>query len=150
MARPRSDVFQRFESKVKKMDTGCHEWQSTIKNTGYGGFYHDGKSQTAHSVSYQLYKGIVPEGMVIRHTCDNRKCVNPEHLLIGTQRDNIKDMDVRNRRGFISKLSQVQVAEIKELLSQRFSQFEIAKKYGVHQGTISKIKLGKTKHFKPI
>lgn len=150
MARPRSDVFQRFESKVKRVESGCHEWQSTIKNTGYGGFWHDGKPQTAHCVAYQLYKGEIPKGMVIRHSCDNRKCVNVEHLILGTQADNINDMDGRNRRGFGSKLNLAQIAEIKELIKQRYPQAEIASRYGVTQTAISKIKLGKSKYYKPV
>lgn len=150
MARPRSDIFQRFESKIKKVDSGCHEWQSTIKNTGYGGFWHDGQSQSAHCVAYQLYKGEIPKGMVIRHSCDNRKCVNLDHLILGTQTENIRDMDIRNRRGFRSKLNLIQIEEIKKLLEQRYSQVEIAKRYGITQTAISKIKLGKSKRYKPV
>lgn len=150
MARPRSDVLMRFESKVKILESGCHEWQSTIKGTGYGSFHHDGEAQGAHRVSYQLYKGEIPKGLIVRHKCDNRKCVNPDHLILGTQTDNVRDMDERNRRRSRGKLTEKDAAEIRKLLEQRFSQTEIAKRFGVKQTAISRIKLGKTKLFKLI
>lgn len=148
MARPRSDVYKRFKDKVKIVDSGCHEWQSTIKRDGYGQFHHDGRAQRAHKVSYELFKGEVPSGVVIMHTCDNKKCVNPDHLKLGTTRDNIADMDAKKRRGTKSKLTNADVAEIKKMLADRHSQQSIADKFGVYQTTISRIKLGQTKLFK--
>ena len=148
MARPRSNVFQRFGSKVKVLESGCHEWQSVIKPDGYGRFHHEGRGQAAHRVAYQLYKGEIPAGAVVMHSCDNRICVNPAHLSIGTHQDNIDDMDTKKRRGTKCPLTLAQVEKIRMLLRDRYSQREIGELFGVGQTVISRIKLGQTKLFK--
>ena len=148
MARPRSDVYKRFKDKIKVAENGCHEWQSTIKRDGYGQFHHDGSAQKAHKVAYELFKGEVQKGLVVMHTCDNKICVNPDHLKLGTTKNNVADMDAKKRRGTKSNLTYADVAEIKQMLADRYSQQEIAWKFNVVQTTISRIKLGKTKLFK--
>ena len=147
MARPRSDIYKRFFSKVNKTQD-CWEWQSTIKKDGYGSFHFNGRQEQAHRVSYILNTGEIPEGMKILHKCDNRKCVNPDHLFIGTLVDNVKDMDSKQRRGTRSKLTYDDVEQIKKLLADRYSQVVIGKMFGVCQNVISKIKLKKTRLFK--
>lgn len=148
MSRPRSDVKERFLSKVQVVDSGCHEWLSVLNRGGYGKFYYEGKQEPAHRVAYMLFKGEIPKGEWILHKCDNRKCVNPEHLFLGDCKANIKDMDEKGRRGTKSKLTYAQVDEINKLLDERFSQQYVADKFGVDQTTISKIRLGITKMFK--
>lgn len=148
MTRPRSDVFERFSSKVEVVESGCHEWRSQIKRDGYGRFHHEGKGHAAHRVAYMLYVGPIPDGKVIMHACDNRICVNPKHLRVGTLAENIADMDAKKRRGTKSKLTNADVEEIKRMYSERHSQFVIADKFGVHQTCISRIVLGKTTKFK--
>jgi len=76
-------------------ENGCWEWDGTIR-TGYGRFYKDGKMQTAHRVSYEIHVGST-EGLLVLHKCDNKSCVNPEHLFLGTQKDNVRDMVRKNR-----------------------------------------------------
>lgn len=79
--------------------TGCWEWKRATNNIGYGMFrIKQGLMRTAHRVSYELFKGPIPKGMVVCHTCDNPKCVNPDHLWAGTMLDNIRDMDQKGRR----------------------------------------------------
>jgi hypothetical protein len=149
MARPASDEVKRFLAKVELMDSGCHEWRSTVKRDGYGAFYFRGRSGfPAHRVSYILFKGSIPDGKCVMHSCDNKICVNPEHLSVGTLADNIRDMDSKGRRGTKSKLTYADAAEIKRLLEERYSQEFVAKKFGIDQTTVSKIKLGKTTLFK--
>jgi len=79
--------------------TGCWEWQASRNNIGYG-FIRDGKKmRTAHRVSYEEFKGPIPHDMCVCHTCDNYRCVNPDHLWLGTRRDNMLDMYKKGRNG---------------------------------------------------
>ena len=145
--RPKSDTRKRFLEKVRKMETGCHEWQAGLHRDGYGKFVEGGKTIQAHRIAYALFNGPIPSGAWVLHRCDNRKCVNPDHLFIGDSKMNIADMDSKQRRGTKSSLTYKDANEIKALLADRHSQQEIAEKFGVHQATISRIKLGKTTLF---
>ena len=75
----------------------CWEWTGTINNRGYGKFSYKNKSRLAHRVSYELLKGKIPQGFFACHTCDNRKCVNPDHIYAGTVTDNNRDTAARSR-----------------------------------------------------
>lgn len=86
----------RFWSNVKT-GSDCWEWRGSLFPNGYGIFYVNDKSVRAHRYSYELHKGTIPKGKMILHSCDNRKCVNPDHLRAGTARDNIMDALERGR-----------------------------------------------------
>ena len=146
--RVEQEVLPRFLSKVKEVESGCQEWQSTLHRDGYGKFWYKGKQMPTHRMSYMLFVGEVPEKAWVLHKCDNRKCVNPQHLFIGSRVDNIKDMDSKKRRGTKCKLTEIQVGEIKKLLDVGFSQQRIGEMFNVGQTVISRIKLGRTKLFK--
>lgn len=89
-------VIARFQTKYKTGD-GCWLWQAATFAKGYGmvnlGRDSHGKQHTeyAHRVAYVIAKGNIPEGLVVRHSCDTPACVNPDHLVLGTQNDNIQD-----------------------------------------------------------
>lgn len=109
----------------------CWEWQGRLNLTGYGVV---GKNKLAHRVAYELWNGELTEGLHVCHSCDNPKCCNPEHLFLGTQRDNIRDMvDKRRHRwgedSYQCKLSDAEVAEIRRLARAGFTYTAIAEKF---------------------
>lgn len=87
------EIAQNFES----TDT-CWEWPKSTGSHGYGQLMIDKIPHTSHTLSYRFHTGEIPAGMVVMHSCDNRKCINPQHLLLGTHEDNIRDMWSKGRQ----------------------------------------------------
>ena len=89
-------IMERFMNFVdKKGEDECWEWTGCLWWNGYGRFSVQDKSLRAHRVSYELFNGKRKNGLIIMHTCDNKKCVNPKHLEAGTRRRNLKDAHKR-------------------------------------------------------
>ena len=143
MARPRGNYKERFLNRIKVTERGCHEWQGQIKRDGYGRFCYQAKTFSAHRAAYLMFVGPVPEGLLVLHHCDNRKCVNPEHLYIGNHSDNAKDMVHRGRAWGRRKTDDDRVMQIFALAKTEMSQDAIAKRMKLHQTTVSRILLGK-------
>lgn len=122
----------------------CIEWTgTTFKKTGYGRRWFQGKDTTAHKAAFIEHHGREPVGLV-RHACDNRLCYNVEHLVEGSQQDNMDDMVERGRsnRGqkhWASKLTPGQVEEIREAYASGEGQPAIAKRYNISRGHVSNI-----------
>lgn len=97
----------------------------------------NGKSKLAHRVAYELWKGKIPIGLYVCHHCDNGKCVNPDHLFLGTPLDNVRDMDEKGRR--YCKLDEMDVEFIRLWYSNGESQYLIAEIFGISQMQVSRI-----------
>lgn len=127
----------------------CWPWKRNTNPQGYGTLKAQGKMQRAHRLAYELSRGPIPEGMVVCHTCDNPSCVNPHHLFLGSQRDNVRDMMSKGRQSdtaksgesnLSAKLTAPQVVAIRELYaSKEHSQSDLATMFGVTRQQISLI-----------
>lgn len=84
---------------IVKRDTHCWEWKGARTRGGYGRTKYKGEAWMAHRLMYTLTNGPIPDGMVLLHKCDNPCCVNPEHLSVGTQKDNMDDCRAKGRLG---------------------------------------------------
>ena len=131
----------------------CINWSKGIGSDGYGLTKRNNKLYRAHRLAYCDYHNIDHsdiKGQLVRHTCDNPKCVNPEHLVIGTHQDNMDDMKKRNRsaKGLANgagKLTPEQVTYIRThyvKYSKEFGTVALGRKFGVHSSTISNVVRG--------
>lgn len=84
------DLKERLLSKIEKKENGCWEWTGALR-VGYGVIKFEKKSLSTHRASYEIFIGPIEDGLFVCHKCDNRKCINPEHLWLGTQKDNMQD-----------------------------------------------------------
>lgn len=137
---------ERFWEKVEKSD-GCWEWKGVVNEKGYGVINRGRGGEgniLAHRLSWELHHGAIPEGegyhgICVLHKCDNPSCVNPDHLFIGTNQDNIDDMvkKQRHRRGEtkpLAKLTDEIVKEMRRLRETESLTFrEIAKRFDIGQ-----------------
>lgn len=96
VGRPKMDIRERFMRRVAKSDNGCWIW-TAARIRGYGVFRVAGRNIRAPRVSYELFVGPVPRSLSACHHCDNPPCVNPAHLFLGTQKDNMLDMAAKGR-----------------------------------------------------
>ena len=136
------ELTKRFLEKVEKPESGCWFWKGKPGKNGYGKIRGNGKEIYAHRLSYLIFKGSLPDGLDVCHKCDNRKCVNPEHLFLGTRLQNIRDCVAKGRnafgeRGGSAKLTSEQIVEIRGLRGKR--QRDIAESYGISQAHVSNI-----------
>lgn len=149
--------MDRFFSKVKKT-SGCWEWTAGKFSDGYGAFVIDGKTLKAHRVSWELANNEkIPGNLFVCHSCDNKSCVNPDHLFLGTANDNMQDKVKKNRqargsqitknrrtacgeKNGQSKLNRKKVEEIRKAYkSGEISQRQLAKRYKVSHILIGKV-----------
>jgi len=94
----KKDIKTRILSRIKiNPETGCWLLPIEKKNKGYAKMRINGINKRSHRVSYETFVGPIPEGLLVLHHCDVRHCVNPEHLFLGTAKDNYEDMIRKNR-----------------------------------------------------
>ena len=139
---------ERFWLRVDRRGTKeCWEWTGACNPGGYGMFGIDGRAVLAHRLSYTIHYGYIPDGLCVCHHCDNRPCINPLHLFVGTPADNNADMVRKGRDSQLfgelhshAKLTDAKVLEILSIERVAGDQDIIASKFGVSRSTISKIR----------
>lgn len=148
-------ISKEVREKSEENQNGCWVWMGSKNKQGYGSMRIGRETILAHRASWEMHNGPIPEGYgyhgtVVMHKCDNPSCINPNHLMIGTQSDNMKDMSKkgRNVKGKdarqISVLNNQQVSEIKSMLQNTNTSIRsIAKIYNVSHNTIWLIKQGR-------
>ncbi len=138
---------------VSKCDTSgsCWLWTGCCDKQGYGRINAGGKhghSLFAHRVSWQIFNGDIPSEMCVCHSCDNPRCVNPDHLFIGTHSDNMKDCESKHRRrhGFNKgevngqcKLSDMDVAYIRIMFAEGYTQADLSRIFNVSPSQVYRI-----------
>jgi len=133
---------ERFFRRVGKLDSGCWVWLGSLNN-GYGQFRReDGSIILSHRYSYMLHNDSAIDGLVVMHKCDNPKCVNPDHLMLGTQAENVQDMRQKGREkhrslsGSEHGMSKLTDDLVRDIRSSNESGPAISKRLGVSTATI--------------
>lgn len=154
------EVIDKFNSKliIPSDQHACWDWSGNKDTNGYGRLYRDPRQSPfyAHRLSYQIYRGAIPSGMEVCHSCDNPSCTNPHHLFLGTHKDNVHDMIKKGRargKGLSGEanpsaiLTWEKVNKIRAEYSGRYkggmTLKKLAEKYDVHFSTIGLIIQGK-------
>lgn len=139
----------RLADKSTKAENGCHLWIGATRGNGYGAIKVDGRVMDAHRAAYIVHKGRIPDGKLVMHTCDHRSCVNPEHLKLGTHRENNVDAIKKGlskpfRPTRYEPLSDREKKQIKAEYESGVSVKAISRKYDIAITSASRL-LGRTK-----
>jgi len=140
-------LVNRFTAKINKHANGCWEWAGNLLPNGYGAIQVNGRKESAHRLSYRIFIGHIPSGMYVCHHCDNKKCVKPDHLFVGSARDNAHDRAKKGRSAILvgernpaAKLTDMDRARlVAEYINGSVPLNHLAKRYGISMSRIFKL-----------
>lgn len=142
-----NDVIERFEGKfIPEPNSGCWLWTGALDRKGYARFGFEGRNSKGNRAAYKLYK-CDPGDFCVLHRCDVRCCVNPDHLFLGTQVENVSDCKAKGRtqkvRGEAKVASKLKAKEVLDIYSKRLTRYDYRDRYGVAYSTVARIQTGK-------
>lgn len=144
-------VWERLYTGCEVDANGCWIWMRSVDTSDYGRLYCIGRLLGAHKVSWILHNGDVPDGVLVLHRCDVRRCVNPRHLFLGTHQSNSDDCIAKGRDKHVSGeqhgnaiLTMQEIVIIRSRLAAGETQVSVAKDFGVCQAHVSRIQRGKS------
>lgn len=130
--------------------TGCWMWLLSIGTHGYGQAYTtDKRVTTAHRVSFMAFKGPIPDGLLVQHSCDNKWCVNPDHLSLGTDKTNSDDKHRKGRANLESRVFRntrrsLSITQVVDIRSSRESVLVLAAKHGVSEDVVRNVRANRS------
>lgn len=131
---------------IPEPNTGCWLWGGHTNEDGYGKLSVEGKLKSAHRVSFEAFNGKITKGLLVCHKCDTPQCVNPDHLFLGTQLDNMRDMSIKGRGAKFKdgvKIKEETVLKIMERIKECVPFKDIAREFFVSASLVAKINNGK-------
>ncbi len=142
-------ISEKIHARSDKKESGCWEWTGSILASGYGCLGINGRTELSHRASFAAFKGEIPAGFDVCHACDNRRCVNPDHLFAGTRKENMLDCKSKGRTSHVvrvngscvgtSKLSERDIPAIRALVESGKNFTQVARIYGITRHCVSHI-----------
>jgi hypothetical protein len=131
--------MEEFKTKHSvNLATGCYEWIGKVGGRGYPVFSIANKQETGHRLIWEHERGPIPDGMCVCHKCDNRKCVNVDHLFLGTRADNNRDMYAKKRN--VKAMAKLEPSQVREIFLSKDRVVELAARYKIGRSQIYSIK----------
>ena len=144
-------IAEKLAIKSVTSESGCRLWVGSVSPKGYGVLEVNKKARFTHRVAYEIAYGPIPDGLLVCHRCDTPACINPEHLFLGTNADNMADMVSKNRqariRGEGHVRAKLNLEQVHAILASDKTNLALAVEYGVSKSLISHIRTGRNWHY---